>query len=128
MRGLMRMAKNDGKKLRGSRKRREAEKASAVSGTDFTIDTKDDRFAAVLSGTDDRFGIDPTDPQFKETPAMKQVLAEQSRQRRKKKRARSEQTPDVQANADADPSIPSSGGAMALSSLVQSLKKKVTKK
>lgn len=33
-------------------------------GQDFTVDVKDERFAAVLEG-DTRFGIDRTDPSFK---------------------------------------------------------------
>ncbi len=125
MRDLMRIDKNKSKKLRGSRKRREDEMAANVSGLDFQIDTTDDRFAAVLEGRDDRFGIDRTDPQYKETPAMRKILAEQTKRRKEKGRKR--QKKDVVADVNADTAGKSSG-ALALSSLVKSLKSKVAKK
>lgn len=72
MRDLVRIEKNKSKKLRGSRKKKETEIRNNASGLDFQLDTKDSRFAAVLEGSDDRFGIDRTDPRFKETPAIKE--------------------------------------------------------
>ena len=83
MRGLQRIEKNKDKKLRGARKRKEAELASTVTGTDFRMDLTDNRFRAVLDGQDDRFGIDRTNPQFQDTPAMQEVLAEQTKRRRR---------------------------------------------
>ena len=124
------MNKNQGKKLRGARKRKEAKLAANVSGADFKIDTKDHRFAAVLEGTDDKFGIDPTDPNFKETSAMREIMAERTKRRRAKKRARhlTEELP-VAPDVSADVSnATSTGGAAALSSLVMSLKSKVAKR
>jgi hypothetical protein len=51
-------------------------------GLDFKVDTNDPRFAAVLDSTDNRFIIDRTNPQFKETPAaMRELLAEQTKRR-----------------------------------------------
>ena len=123
MRGIARMEKNKGKKLKGSRKRKEAKKASHVSGVGFKIDTSDRRFAAVLDGSDSRFGIDRTDANFKNTPAMQTVLAEQSK-RRKKKRAKL--ATDVSADALNKANGPT-GGALALSSLVKSIKSNVAK-
>ena len=117
------MEKNKGKKLKGSRKRKEAKKASHVSGVGFKIDTSDRRFAAVLDGSDSRFGIDRTDANFKNTPAMQTVLAEQSK-RRKKKRAKL--ATDVSADALNKANGPT-GGALALSSLVKSIKSNVAK-
>lgn len=130
MRGLARIEKNKDKKLRGLRKRKEKEFATNVSGVDFKVDIKDDRFKAVLDGTDDRFGIDRTDPNFKETTAMKEILAEQTR-RRKTKRLKPNTSdddkkgkiPDVNAESS---EIPNSG-AHALSSLVSRLKAKVSR-
>ena len=136
MREIERLDKHKEKKFRGSRKRKEVNRASKVTGTDFHINMEDSRFSAVLDGQDDRFGIDRTDPKFKETPAMREILAEQTR-RRKKKRKKSnindesksskkkEKTrKDVSADSAAIASKPT-GGAAALSALVQSLKSKV---
>lgn len=128
MRGLQRIEKNKSKKLRGSRKRKEKELASSVSGKDFHIDTKDARFAAVLEGTDDRFGIDRTDPNYKETEAMKEILSEQTKRRKAKKRKKSTAPKEkVAPNVSASDGVESSSGAAALSSLVMSLKSKVAK-
>jgi hypothetical protein len=126
MRDIVRIEKNKSKKLKGSRKRKEAEIRDNAVGLDFQIDTKDDRFAAVIDGSDDRFGIDRTDPQFKETPAMRQLLAEQTKRRKSKKRARKAANTDVDAEAIMSGGVESSG-AMALSSLVKNLKTKVAK-
>lgn len=123
MRGIQRMDKNKGKKLRGARRRKEEKLAANTSGTNFKLDTTDSRFAAVLDGADGRFGIDRTDPNFKETPAMREILTQQTRRRKAKKRARVENVaPDVSAEGGA-----AGDGAMALSSLVKSLKSKVAK-
>jgi len=83
IRGIMRIEKNKGKKLRGKRKRKEDVKAADVSGTVFTVDVDDDRFKALMDGQDHRFGIDRTDPNFKETPAMRDILREQTKRRKK---------------------------------------------
>mmetsp|Transcript_19617 Transcript_19617/g.30235 ORF Transcript_19617/g.30235 Transcript_19617/m.30235 type:complete len:776 (+) Transcript_19617:177-2504(+) len=124
MRGILRLHKNKDKKLRGARKRKEEKLAASTSGTDFKLDTADSRFAAVLDGTDDRFGIDRTDPNFKETSAMREILSQQTKRRKAKKRARVTETvaPDVSAENGAG-----GGGALALSSLVKNLKAKVAK-
>ena len=125
MRGIARKEKLKGKKLKGKRKRKEAEKAADVSGAAFHIDTTDSRFAAVLDGSDERFGIDRTDPNFKDTPAMQKVLTEQSKRRKAKKRAKIAN--DVSVDAINRSDAPT-GGAAALSSLVKSLKTKVANK
>jgi len=128
MRGILRVEKNKEKKLKGSRKRKEAKYAENVSGTDFEINTKDDRFAAVLDGSDDRFGIDRTDPSYKETKGMQELMTEQSRRRRDRKRAKtSTHTATDFVVADGSKDMSSSSGALALSSLVKSLKSKVKK-
>ena len=94
-----------------------------TSGLDFKIDTTDGRFSAVLDGTDARFGIDRTDPQYKETPAMREILDEQTKRRKRKKRKKN----DVVADVNVDKMGTQSSGALALSSLVKSLKSKVAK-
>jgi len=126
IRGIQRMEKNKDKKLKGGRKRKEEKLASAVSGTDFKVNTEDNRFAAVLEGSDGRFGIDKTDPNYKDTSAMREILAEQTQRRKKKRRknAPAEKiAPDISADAGGK-----SAGSTALSSLVSRLKSKVSKK
>jgi len=129
MRELERMEKNKSKKLHGSRKRKEAERAATIPGADFKLDTADDRFKAVLDGVDDRFGIDRTDPNFKETAAMKQILSEQARRRKSKKQKKTEMEPvQLVQDVNADPAVKPSAGSTALSALVASIKSKVNDK
>ena len=123
MRGLQRIEKNKGKKLKGSRKKKEARRAAEVAGQDFKVDTKDDRFRAVFKGDDSRFGIDKTDPNFKETGAMKDILKAQEKARKEKKRKPAVVGDSVAKVGEGD----MSGGALALSNLVSGLKKKIKK-
>jgi hypothetical protein len=123
IRGIQRMEKNKGKKLKGSRKRKEDKTAADVSGTGFKVDVRDGRFSAVLDGTDGKFGIDKTDSNYKETSAMRDILAEQTK-RRKKKRQKTKAT-TVAPNVDAESEVKTTGSS-ALSSLVQRLKSKVS--
>ena len=136
MRGLTKLERHANKKLKGKRKRQLETLASNVSGQDFHIDTTDDRFSALLDGGDDRFGIDRTNPAYKETGAMKELLQEQSKRRNKK---RNSKEIDVKSNStkkidgitehrNENSWKESSSGAMALSSLVQSLQQKVSSK
>ncbi|KAL3792208.1 hypothetical protein ACHAW5_004083 [Stephanodiscus triporus] len=81
--GLTKLERHSSKKLKGKRKRQLETLAANVSGQGFHIDTSDTRFAALLDGNDDRFGIDRTNPAFKETGAMKELLNEQSMRRNK---------------------------------------------
>lgn len=125
MRGLVRVDKLKGKKLKGARKRKQDKLAANVSGTGFKINTTDNRFAAVLQGADDRFGIDRTDPNYKDTEAMREILVEQSKHRKARKR---QKKGPVAPNVSAEKSTATTGGAAALSSLVMSLKTKVSKR
>ena len=126
IRGIQRMEKNKDKKLRGSRKRKEDKLAATVSGTDFKVNMRDNRFSAVLEGSDDRFGIDKTDPSYKETPGMRKILAEQTKRRQKKRR---KGTPDKAIPADVNAeSGGKNAGSNALSALVQRLKTRVSNK
>jgi len=131
MRGIHRLEKNKNKKLRGSRKRKEEKLVAGLSGKEFSLDLKDDRFAAVLEGNDGRFGIDRTDPQYKETQAMRDILDEQ-KNRRKKKRKQKNSTESQQLKQQkvvppdvVEDSGSHSAGSNALSSLVKNLKSKV---
>ena len=127
IRGVQRLEKNKDKKLTGARKRKE-ERLTGNVRTDFQIDTTDERFTAVLEGSDERFGIDRTDPNFKETPAMKQILSEQTRNRSKRRKLNSDkkQSMDKVPDVNALTMKPTSGSA-ALSALVSSIKSKVTR-
>jgi hypothetical protein len=122
MRGLQRIDQNKSKKLKGARKRKEAALEANVTGTDFQVNVEDDRFSAVLDGSDDRYGIDMTDTNYKETPAMRKIMSEQTRRRKKRKQTiGKKRVPDVSADSAQN----GSSGASALSSLVSRLKKKV---
>merc|ERR1712176_1194475 len=92
IRGIQRLEKNKGKKLKGSRKRKEAKIAVDVSGSNFKINVNDDRFKAVLDGNDGRFGIDKTDPNFKDTTSMREILNEQSKRRKNKRQKKTHNT------------------------------------
>lgn len=103
IRGIQRMDKNKNKKLTGSRKRKELKRMADVTGTNFKVDVADDRFAAVLDGIDSRFGIDKTDPKYKETPGMREILSEQTKRRRIiKKRERIDSVDDESNSNDAE--------------------------
>ena len=120
MRGIVRASKIASKNLKGQRKKKEDRKAKNVVGldNDFAVNTGDDRFSALMDG-DSRFGIDKTDVNYKDTPAMKEIMKEQTK-RRNKKRKKEVVVDDVSAK-DAS----GSASAMALGALVSSLKKKV---
>ena len=122
----MKIDKNKSKKLKGSRKRKQETLEANTSGQAFKIDTSDSRFSALLDGTDDRFGIDKMDPRYKETPAMREILDSQLQRRKSKKKKKVEHlVNDVVVGSKSEEN--SSSGALALSSLVKSLKSKVKK-
>ena len=120
MRGLVRLQQQESKK---SKKKRSLD--GDLAGTEFQINLKDDRFSSMLDGTDARFGIDPTDPNFKSTPAMKVILSEQSKRRREKHNRKQNQPTvgDLEEQTDFE-----SGGNVELNSLVTSIKRKVKNK
>lgn len=131
IRGIQRLEKNKGKKLKGSRKRKEAKIAAEVSGSGFKVNVNDDRFKAVLDGSDGRFGIDKTDPNFKDTTSMREILSEQTK-RRKNKRQKKAHTSNVGTDVVVGAHVKTgsrkkTSGANALSSLVQRLKSQVDK-
>jgi len=128
MRSLLRREKNKDKKLYGSRKRKEDSRTADISGVDFQVDTTDERFSALLEGKDARFGIDKTDPRYKETPAMRKIMTEQTERRRAKKRIKPCAADENVNSMTTGGTNSLSAGATALSSLVRSLKAKVAKK
>ena len=72
------------KTKRGGKKKRKAKEvvaaAAVAAGGDFTVDTKDNRFAAMYD--DSSFAIDPTDPRFKSTNNMQKILQEKQARRK----------------------------------------------
>ena len=106
------------------------------------------RFAALVDGTDERFGIDRTHPAYRETGGMKVLLEERAKRRREgngngssegKKRGEESREPQDGTNAAVDNGdektkvegdgdggwVENSDGARELSSLVKSLQQKV---
>lgn len=73
-------------KMKGKNKRKrqeEGEEEMAPSrSASFKIDTADSRFKNLFDG-DSRFGLDMTSTEYKETPAMKEILAEVRHRREK---------------------------------------------
>eukprot|EP00529_Nitzschia_sp_RCC80_P004066 CAMPEP_0113510156 /NCGR_PEP_ID=MMETSP0014_2-20120614/37975_1 /TAXON_ID=2857 /ORGANISM="Nitzschia sp." /LENGTH=949 /DNA_ID=CAMNT_0000406067 /DNA_START=2479 /DNA_END=5325 /DNA_ORIENTATION=+ /assembly_acc=CAM_ASM_000159 len=127
IRGIQRLEKNKDKKFTGSRKRKEAKVTSDIAGADFKLNVEDDRFKAVLDGSDDRFGIDKTDPNYKDTSAMREILTEQTKRRKKKRRKTSNDvtlkgSKTVPVDVSVDDTTKKSSGANALSSLVKRMK------
>ena len=130
IRGIQRLEKNKDKKFTGSRKRKEMKATSDIAGTDFKLNVEDDRFKAVLDGSDDRFGIDKTDPNYKDTSAMREILSEQTRRRKKKRQKVSNDVPlkgskPVPIDVSVDDTAKKSSGASALSSLVKRMKQRM---
>eukprot|EP01038_Epipyxis_sp_PR26KG_P004668 gene4668-6557_t len=56
-------------------------KSNQNESNEFMVDLGDDRFSKVIDGLDARFGIDTSSTEFKDTSAMREILAEQSRRR-----------------------------------------------
>jgi hypothetical protein len=129
MRGLTKLERHSNKKLNGRRKCQLESLAANVSGQDFRVDASDSRFAALLDGKNDLYGIDRTHPAFRETSAMKELLQERSKRRKKdgaiteewrRNRSKNQMSQSYHDNEVCD-------GAIELSSLVTSIQQKVTK-
>lgn len=82
MRGLTKLERHANKKFKGRRKRQLESLAANVSGQEFRIDSSDNRFAELLNGTNDLYGIDRTHPAFRETSAMKILLQERAKRKK----------------------------------------------
>ncbi|KAJ9067180.1 pre-rRNA-processing protein esf1 [Entomophthora muscae] len=83
----------------------------------FKIDKEDPRFSALF--TSHHFAIDPTNPQFKKTEAMKELLSE-----RQKKNKQLHDQIDAQNNADNSASNQESLKKKELTNLINSVKRK----
>ncbi|KZV77751.1 hypothetical protein PENSPDRAFT_568074 [Peniophora sp. CONT] len=105
--------KKNKKGKRGKKGDEEADGEREVQ-EDFSIDVKDDRFAAVHE--DYTFAIDPSNPHFKKTKSMSALLDERQKRQKKKR-----------GHADGDEAtVAAKGGSgdQSLQSLVESVKRK----
>lgn len=121
MRELVRSERNKSKQLRGARKRKEEQRVKEAGNLDFLLDLADERFKAVLDGTNEKFGIDRTDPNFKATPAMRDLLAQQLQRQKAKRSKKSTDNVTTELASSRNP------GAMELSAPVPNLQSKVKK-
>lgn len=143
MRGLAKLERQSNKKLKGKRKRQFETLAANVSGQDFCIDASDNRFAALLNGTNDSYGIDRTHPSFRDTVAMKKLLQERSERMKKHRdsfaveslgrtgvgggKSRSTSRLTNEKSSISRKSEVCDDGAMQLSSLVKRIQQKISK-
>jgi len=98
MRSLLRIESKAGKKLKGKRKRDLERKIQETPGSGFQLDASDNRFDALFGGSDARFGIDVTDPKFKATEGMKNVLKTQKERREERSNAVVPENPKTSEN------------------------------
>ncbi|KAJ1333393.1 NUC153 domain-containing protein [Microdochium nivale] len=119
-------------KLRGKKSKKAKKAAAAVGNGDglqdgFKMDVADDRFGAVFG--DHKFAIDPSHPQYKATPGMKQLLEEG-----RKKRKNDEHDAPAEVVRDEDRSLKKKKQKTAgeanddLASLVESVRRKANSK
>lgn len=126
MRAIQKMEKKNPKKnLSSSRSQKLSENnETSVPESNFKINVSDDRFKRVFEGSDERFGIDRTDPNFKETTAMRDILDEQARRRKR----RIQDTSNLDADKRTTTMIPETSGLSSVDNLVKRLKSKTLKR
>ena len=107
-------------KLKGKRKRERDALLAREDRSGFAFDAKDDRFRGLLDG-DDRFGVDTSAPQYKQTAGMSAVLEEQSKRRRAKR-------DDAAAQAAAAEKRDAEDDAPAVGDLAASVRAKLAKR
>lgn len=115
------------KTLKAQSKKQKKRKRSNEENKDadnFELDLSDDRFKAVIEGSNPDFGIDPTANEFRPTEGMKKVLDEQHKHREKRQATKSisrHQTSYEESNVEAVPS------SQAVKSLADKLKTKLSR-
>ena len=72
------------KESKTSKKPKKKKQNGIAESDNFKIDLTDDRFAAMMQG-DSKFGIDPLAPEYKETQAMRKVIKEVKKRRKRTK-------------------------------------------
>ncbi|KAG9011771.1 pre-rRNA-processing protein esf1 [Tulasnella sp. 427] len=106
-------------KRKGDRDEGAQNEDEAEDGRDFEINVGDDRFQALHDEYE--FAIDPSNPHFKKTKAMSQLLDERRRHLKEKVKAEADGRRDKQATRQAGHAIV---GDSDLQRLVQSVKRK----
>ncbi|KAG8895538.1 pre-rRNA-processing protein esf1 [Tulasnella sp. 408] len=91
----------------------------AEDGRGFEIDVKDKRFQALHD--EHEFAIDPSNPHFKKTKAMSQLLDERRKRLKEKVKAEAEERGEKRATSKASAG---GNGDLDLQKLVQSVKRK----
>ncbi|KEP54253.1 Pre-rRNA-processing protein ESF1 [Rhizoctonia solani 123E] len=105
----------------GKRPRRQDKKHASINevedGQDFHIDVKDARFAALHENHE--FAIDPSNPHFQNTKAMKALLDERAKRQRER-----QTTEEAQAREKIKAVRESTSDDRSLKSIVESVKRK----
>jgi hypothetical protein len=83
-----------GKRKKGKKGKEADEGAGAGAGDGFHVDTADARFAALYR--DARYAVDPTDARYKDTAAMRALMAERAKGRGRGKEAGAKDGPTDQ--------------------------------
>ncbi|KAL1861570.1 pre-rRNA-processing protein esf1 [Diaporthe australafricana] len=112
---ILKAEKKKGKK-KGKKGKKDQEDAGGLQ-ENFQMDVGDERFKAVFE--DHEFAIDPSNPKFKATSGMKQLLEEG-----RKKRKHGGGSGGAEKPREKKPKKAKAGGGQDLDSLVTSLKKK----
>ncbi|WVQ82232.1 hypothetical protein IAT38_004360 [Cryptococcus sp. DSM 104549] len=121
MKDILRAEKDDANKKRKRRrgaKKNDAEREEQLGPDGWKIDVKDERFKALHEEPD--FAIDPSNPHFTKTKAMKDLLAERSRVRNAKQ---PQNEPEARKSASGVVNVEHK--EQELDSLVQSVKRKM---
>ena len=110
--------KKKGKKTKSKKKaENSASDGAQESQEGFAVDVKDDRFSRMMEG-DARFGIDPLAPEFKDTDAMRTIMGEQKKRRKKSEKGRkTKREGGIDENEDRDAD---QGTTVDISALTQS--------
>lgn len=118
-------AEKDKARGKKSNKRKKAKlgEDAPTGEDDFKIDTKDDRFSKLFEG-DSRFGIDKTSTEFRPTPAVKEILSEQTKRRAQKEKNERNAPESSRNGSKADEAA---APAVDVDSLVNKLKRKYAK-
>ncbi|KAF8337528.1 uncharacterized protein EI90DRAFT_2910021 [Cantharellus anzutake] len=119
MKDVLEAEKNAKRKKKFKKRGHKTERELEV-GEEFVIDVKDDRFKALHDETE--FAIDPTNPQFKPTGAMKALL--QERAERQKQKQKNRDVAPGEERKSRKPSYPHHDYGNDVQSLVESVKRK----
>ena len=125
MRGLVKAQKEKEKKGKKTKSRKKAENSASDGAQEsqegFAVDVKDDRFSRMMEG-DARFGIDPLAPEFKDTDAMRTIMGEQKKRRKKSEKGRkTKREGGIDENEDRDAD---QGATVDISALKDRLKRR----